>query len=114
LEEELALARLHRFAPRSEKHMDRIFNEAEQVSHEGDAGEDHDDIDEPDAADLPDTGLPEANRPQGKKRVASHFLPTCRANASSMTLPRTSRSARAAAAGCIAWARSLPSSFTSR
>jgi transposase len=68
LEEELALARLHRFAPRSEKHMDRIFNEAEQVSHEGDAGEDHDDIDEPDAADLPDTGLPEANRPQGKKR----------------------------------------------
>ena len=35
LEEELALAQLHRFAPRSEKHMDRIFNEAEQVGGEG-------------------------------------------------------------------------------
>jgi predicted RNase H-like nuclease len=34
LEEELALARLHRFAPRSEKHVDRIFNEAEQVADE--------------------------------------------------------------------------------
>ncbi|MGY4319162.1 hypothetical protein ACVWW1_008489 [Bradyrhizobium sp. JR3.5] len=31
LEEELALARLHRFAARSEKHVDRLFNEAEQV-----------------------------------------------------------------------------------
>ena len=30
LEEELALARLHRFAPRSEKKVDRVFNEAEQ------------------------------------------------------------------------------------
>ena len=28
LEEELALARLHRFAPRSEKHVDRLFVEA--------------------------------------------------------------------------------------
>ena len=35
LEEELALARLHRFAPRSEKHMDRVFNEAEQSAVEG-------------------------------------------------------------------------------
>src|SRR5438309_7954878 len=26
LEEELALARLHRFAPKSEKHIDRLFN----------------------------------------------------------------------------------------
>lgn len=26
LEEELALARLHRFAPRSEKRVDRVFN----------------------------------------------------------------------------------------
>ena len=32
LEEELALARLHRFAPRSEKHVDRLFNEAEQAA----------------------------------------------------------------------------------
>lgn len=36
LEEELALARLHRFAPRSEKHLDRVFNEAEQASLEDD------------------------------------------------------------------------------
>jgi len=68
LEEELALARLHRFAPRSEKHMDRVFNEAEQAFHESDADEDHDDIDETGAADLPDTGLPEAGKPEGKKR----------------------------------------------
>jgi len=32
LEEELALARLHRFAPKSEKHIDRLFNEAEQAA----------------------------------------------------------------------------------
>lgn len=36
LEEELALARLHRFAPRSEKHIDRIFNEAEVAADEDD------------------------------------------------------------------------------
>ena len=34
LEEELALARLHRFAPRSEKHVDRLFNEAERAADE--------------------------------------------------------------------------------
>ncbi|MGO7388688.1 IS66 family transposase, partial [Rhizobium ruizarguesonis] len=48
LEEELALARLHRFAPRSEKHIDRIFNEAEDA-----AGED--DSDDGDVVDLPET-----------------------------------------------------------
>ena len=42
LEEELALAQLHRFAPRSEKRTDRLFNEAEQSALEGD-GEDGDD-----------------------------------------------------------------------
>ena len=36
LEEELALARLHRFAPRSEKHIDRLFNEAEEAADEDD------------------------------------------------------------------------------
>jgi transposase len=64
LEEELALAQLHRFAPRSEKHMDRIFNEAEQATLEGDTDED---TDEADAVALPDTGLPEIEKPQGKK-----------------------------------------------
>jgi transposase len=62
LEEELALATLHRFAPRSEKRTDRLFNEAEQSAVEGD-GEDIDD----DAVDLPDTGLPQAEQAVGKK-----------------------------------------------
>ncbi|TAV21655.1 IS66 family transposase, partial [Rhizobium ruizarguesonis] len=51
LEEELALARLHRFAPRSEKHIDRLFNEAEDAAV-------NDGSEEGDVVDLPDTGLP--------------------------------------------------------
>jgi transposase len=63
LEEELALARLHRFAPRSEKNIDRIFNEAEEVA-------DHDDRDYGDkvVADLPDTGLSAVDSAAAKKR----------------------------------------------
>lgn len=38
LEKELVLARLHHFAPRSEKHVDRLLNEAEQAADEDDAG----------------------------------------------------------------------------
>jgi transposase len=63
LEEELALARLHRFAPRSEKHVDRLFNEAEQAADEADA-----DSDEFDVIVLPDTGLPATEGAIGKKR----------------------------------------------
>lgn len=64
LEEELALARLHRFAPRSEKHVDRLFNEAEQSAVEGgDTG-----CDEADCVDLPNTGLPATERATGRKR----------------------------------------------
>ncbi len=63
LEEELALARLHRFAPRSEKHVDRLFNEAEQVADEDEA-----DSEECDVVDLPDTGLPAVESATGKKR----------------------------------------------
>jgi transposase len=63
LEEELALARLHRFAPKSEKHVDRIFNEAEQA-----ADEDEVDSDENDVVDLPDTGLPSVESTTGNKR----------------------------------------------
>jgi transposase len=63
LEEELALARLHRFAPRSEKHVDRLFNEAEQVAVDEDAGDNDGDL-----VDLPDTGLPPVEKPEGKKR----------------------------------------------
>lgn len=61
LEEELALARLHRFAPRSEKHVDRLFNEAEQVANEDDAGSET-------IAELPNTGLPPVESTTGKKR----------------------------------------------
>lgn len=60
LEEELALARLHRFAPKSEKHVDRLFDEAEQVADEEDA-------DDGVLVDLPDTGLASTEK-QGKKR----------------------------------------------
>jgi transposase len=63
LEEELALARLHRYAPRSEKHVDRVFNEAEQAGDEDDVGSEDIDI-----VDLPDTGLQAAGKPEGKKR----------------------------------------------
>ena len=63
LEEELALARLHRFAPRSEKRADRVFNEAEQVGVEEKAGGDEDTV-----ADLPDTGLPPVGDGEGRKR----------------------------------------------
>ncbi|MCC2614500.1 IS66 family transposase [Neorhizobium sp. Rsf11] len=66
LEEELALARLHRFAPRSEKHVDRIFNEAEQSTVDGN-DEDRDLDDEADSVDLPDTGLPQAEQPERRK-----------------------------------------------
>jgi transposase len=63
LEEELALARLHRFAPKSEKHIDRLFDEAEQVADEEDAGDEDGDL-----VDLPDTGFATIEKPQGKKR----------------------------------------------
>ncbi|MGY4473621.1 transposase [Bradyrhizobium sp. USDA 3364] len=63
LEEELALARLHRFAPRSEKHVDRLFDEAEQAADEDDAGSETNNI-----AELPDTSLPPVENTTGKKR----------------------------------------------
>ena len=63
LEEELALARLHRFAPKSEKHIDRLFNEAEQAADDDTSGGEEDD-----AVDLPDTGFARVEKPEGKKR----------------------------------------------
>ncbi|MQW08195.1 IS66 family transposase [Sinorhizobium meliloti] len=63
LEEELALARLRRFAPRSEKHVDRIFNEAEQIADEDVAGGEDGDV-----VDLPNTGLRAIEGTTGKKR----------------------------------------------
>ncbi|GGA80981.1 hypothetical protein GCM10011385_39030 [Nitratireductor aestuarii] len=61
LEEELALAKLHRFAPRSEKHIDRLFNEAEEAAVDGDSEED-------DNVELPDTGLPAAGGVRARRR----------------------------------------------
>ena len=63
LEEELALARLHRFAPKSEKHIDRLFNHAKQAADEDDAGGEDGDV-----VILPDTGLPASEGATGKKR----------------------------------------------
>ncbi|MGF6536993.1 IS66 family transposase zinc-finger binding domain-containing protein [Paraburkholderia youngii] len=60
LEEQLGLAQSQRFAPRSEKLKDRVFNEAEQMAQA------YDDAD--DAFALPDTGLPQVNEPEGGKR----------------------------------------------
>ena len=62
LEEQLRLERLHRYAPRSEKLKDRIFNEAEQAAAE---------VEEPDdaeAAPIAGAGLPDAEEPEPKKR----------------------------------------------
>src|ERR1700730_11229853 len=62
LEEQLRLERLHRYAPRSEKLTERIFNEAEQAAAEG---EETDDVE---AARIVDTGLEDAEKPEPKKR----------------------------------------------
>ena len=64
LEAELALARMHRYAPRSEKSKDRLLNEAEQAAAEAAAGIDGED---PDGV-VPDTGLPEGGVDEGAKR----------------------------------------------
>jgi transposase len=109
LEEELALARLHRFAPRSEKHIDRLFNEAEQVADEDDA--EHEDGG---VVDLPDTGFASTEKPEGKKRGRKplpEHLPRERVE---YDLPTTRRLVLAAATRCIAWVRPSPSSFISR
>ena len=62
LEEQLRLERLHRYAPRSEKLKDRIFNEAEQAAAEGPQ------TDDVETARVADTGLADAEQPEPKKR----------------------------------------------
>jgi transposase len=62
LEEQLRLERLHRYAPKSEKLTERIFNEAEQAAAEG---RDDDDVE---AVAVPDTGLPKAPKPAPNPR----------------------------------------------
>jgi len=69
LEEQFRLAQSKRFAPSSEKQKDRGFDEAEQMAAlalaKGDDGQAEDEQDTP---CLPDTGLPELDRPNHKKR----------------------------------------------
>jgi hypothetical protein len=62
LEEQLRLKRLHRYAPRSEKLKERIFNEAEQAAAEA---EETDDVE---TAPIADTGLADTEKPEPKKR----------------------------------------------
>jgi len=106
LEEELALARLHRFAPKIEKHVDRLFNEAEQVVDEDDGDrEDGEVID-------PVCHPPKAGRE--RSAAASLSQNTCRASASSMILPTTRRPVLAVTIKCIVWAKPSPNSSMSR
>ncbi|WP_237356508.1 transposase [Agrobacterium pusense] len=109
LEEELALARLHRFAPRSEKHVGRIFNEAEEAADE----DDPDDVDEV-VADLPDTGLPSVDSAAGKKRGRRPLPEDLPRERVEYDRPTIRKLALVATVKCIAWARPLPSSFISR
>lgn len=61
LEEQYRLALAQRFAPKSEKRRDRLFNEAEQIAETEPAEEDND------LPVLPDTGLPDAAPVLGKR-----------------------------------------------
>jgi len=71
LEEQYRLALAQRFAPKSEKRRDRVFNEAEQIAATEPADEDYD------LPELPDTGLPavEPSVPakRGRKPLPSHL-----------------------------------------
>lgn len=69
LEAELALARMHRYAPRSEKSKDRLLNEAEQAAAETAAGIGGQDGGggEGDTV-VPDTGFSEGGPDAGAKR----------------------------------------------
>jgi transposase len=63
LEEQLRLERAHRYAPRSEKIRDRIFNEAEQAAaEEGGPGDDAG------SSLVPETGRPAGGPAEPKKR----------------------------------------------
>lgn len=63
LEEQYRLALARQYAPRSEKRRDRVFNEAEQAANAEPVDEDDGDV-----PSLPDTGLPELDKPEPRKR----------------------------------------------
>ena len=107
LEEQLRLERLHRYAPRSEKHKERIFNEAEQAFGEGEK------TDDVEAAPIADTGLPDAEKPEPKKRGrkplpgdlprerVEHDLPEDQRGLPVLPAPAPARWARPSASSCI-------------
>ncbi|CAJ0785286.1 IS66 family transposase [Ralstonia chuxiongensis] len=71
LEEQYCLALAQRFAPKSEKRRDRVFNEAEQLAEiEADEGDDE-------LPELPETGLPDVEsttpRKRGRKPLPTHL-----------------------------------------
>ncbi len=61
LEERYRLALARQYAPKSEKRRDRVFNEAEQAA-------DAEPVDDAEVPILPDTGLPELDKPESRKR----------------------------------------------
>ncbi|KVD58706.1 hypothetical protein WI88_16190 [Burkholderia ubonensis] len=63
LEEQYRLALARQYAPKSEKRRDRVFNEAEEAAEAGATDEDDGDV-----PALPDTGLPELDKPEPRKR----------------------------------------------
>lgn len=63
LEEQVRLLQAERYAPKSEKRKDRVFDEAEQIART----EPCDENDEGVQSALPDTGLPPASQPERRK-----------------------------------------------
>ncbi|CAM2157992.1 hypothetical protein PT2222_490026 [Paraburkholderia tropica] len=63
LEEQYRLALARQYAPKSEKREGRVFNEAEDA-----ADADPDGAGDSDMPSLPDTGLPELDKPEPRKR----------------------------------------------
>jgi transposase len=63
LEEQIRLLQAERYAPKSEKRKDRVFDEAELIAQTEPCDED----DEGAQPSLPDTGLPQASQPERRK-----------------------------------------------
>src|SRR5579864_7367630 len=63
LEEQIRLLQAERYAPKSEKRNDRVFDEAEQFARTERCDEDDDGV----QPALPETGLPPASQPERRK-----------------------------------------------
>lgn len=110
LEEDLALAQLHRFAPRSEKRVDRASSTKPRRLRSRTMLM----MELPTVTRLMSPRFPTRNcRRKGLEAASAGvnvFRQIRRANASNMTLPTIRRPVRAGATHCIAWANSSPSS----